>query len=135
MNQSKIDEINLELNNIELVNKVIDRFILKGNNSKFPIDALVYGEVNDFLWITRENIKMIILSKINNYSTSVHFGPLIVQPKNRCLNYNSLYNKDRFCVQIKWYSLFDDIIENMAFKDEQNTLTLGSFKYKKNQSS
>lgn len=28
--------------------------------------------------------------------------------------YNPLYKKDRFCVQIKWYSLFDDIIFNMC---------------------
>ena len=35
------------------------------------------------------------------------------QPKNRCLNYNPLYEKDRYCVQIKWYNIFDDIIEYM----------------------
>lgn len=35
------------------------------------------------------------------------------QPKNRCLNYNPLYEKDRYSVQIKWYSLNDDIIEYM----------------------
>ena len=38
---------------------------------------------------------------------------MVCQPKNRCLNYNTKYEKDRFCIQIKWYSIFDDIIENM----------------------
>ena len=41
---------------------------------------------------------------------------MTVQPKNRCLNYNTKYKKDRYCIQIKWYNLFDDIIENMNNK-------------------
>ena len=45
------------------------------------------------------------------------FSVLTVQPKNRCLNYNSKYEKDRFCIQIKLYNLFDNIIENMYLKE------------------
>lgn len=113
-NQNKIDQINSEINNKELIEKAVDRFILKGNNSSFEIDALIYGEVNDFLFITKDNIMNLILSKKNVYSSTIHFSVLTVQPKNRCLNYNPTYEKDRFCVQIKWYSIFDDIIENMS---------------------
>ena len=29
----------------------------------------------------------------------------------RNLNYNPKYEKKRFCVQIKWYSIYDDIME------------------------
>ena len=63
--------------------------------------------------LTPDEIIDIVLFKKDIYSTAVHFGPLICQPKSRCLNYNPLYEKDRFCVQIKWYSLNDDIIEFM----------------------
>lgn len=94
-----------------ILKNAIDRFILKGNNSEYYIDAIVYGECWDFLWLKKEDIYKIILKKKNIESTAVHFGSLTVQPKTRCLNYNSKYEKDRFCVQIKWYSLFDDIIE------------------------
>lgn len=31
----------------------------------------------------------------------------------RCLNYNKKYAAKRYCIQIKWYSIFDDIIEYM----------------------
>lgn len=110
-NQQSIDELNKQLNNKKILNKAIDRFILKGNNSKYYIDAIIYGEVNDFIWILKDNIRKIILSKTNIYSTSVHFGPIICQPKNRCLNNNTKYEKERFCIQLKWYSLNDDIIE------------------------
>ena len=121
--QNEIDEINKALNNEELVRKAITRFVIKGRNSKCEIHAIVYGTPNDFLWIKREEIYKIILDKISNYSTGVHFGSLFCQPQNRCLNYNALYDKKRFCVQIKWYSLFDDIIDNMNKKHIQKTTT------------
>lgn len=115
-NQFNIDKINKSFNNEKILKEAIDRFIIKGNNSDYYIAAIIYGEVDDFVWATREDIKNIILSKKDVYSTAVHFGPITCQPKNRCLNYNSKYEKDRFCVQIKWYNLFDDIIENMNNK-------------------
>lgn len=113
VNADSILKINKRFNSNELITKAIERFIIKGNNSKYPIDAIIYGEVNDFFWITKEDIRKIILSKKEKQSSAIHFGPLICQPKNRCLNHNPIYEKDRFSIQIKWYSLFDDIIENM----------------------
>lgn len=114
--QKSIDDINKTFNNETLLKKITERFVLKGNNSKYPVAALICGEVDDFIWITKEDVRKVILSKKDEYSSTVHFGPLTCQPKNRCLNYNSKYEKDRFCVQIKWYNLFDDIIENMNKK-------------------
>ena len=107
-----IDDINLFFNTKDILSKITNRFVLKGNNSQYQIEALIYGEVNDFLWISKQDIIDIIMSKINYYSTGIHFGPLSVQPKARCLNFNPLYEKDRFCVQIKWFNLHDDIIEH-----------------------
>ena len=114
--QYDIDKINKIFNSEKLLKKAIARFVTKGNNSNYYIDAVIYGEVNDFIWITREDITKMILTKKEQYSSAVHFGPLVCQPKNRCLNYNPKYEKDRFCIQIKWYSLFDDILENMNNK-------------------
>ena len=115
-NQLGIDRINKVFNDENILKNAIERFITKGNNSDYYIAAIIYGEVNDFVWATRDDIKNIILSKKNIYSSAVHFGPITCQPKSRCLNYNPRYEKDRFCVQIKWYNLFDDIIENMNNK-------------------
>ena len=67
-NHDKIDLINKELNRGDLVLKAIDKFVLKGNNSDYPIDVLILGTVNDFVWASRKDIKKMILSKINNYS-------------------------------------------------------------------
>jgi len=113
INQNKIDMINKSFNNEKLIKKAIERFVIKGNNSKYYIDALICGEVNDFVWISKDDIVKVILSKKSNYSAGVHFGPLTCQPKNRNLINNPKYEKDRYCVQIKWYNLFDEILENM----------------------
>lgn len=112
-NQEKIDMINAEINNKDLLIKVIDRFILKGNISDKSIDAILFGVNDDFIWIKKEDIIKVILSKKDVYSSAVHFGPLTIQPLDRCLNYNPKYDKRRFCVQVKWYNLADDIIEFM----------------------
>lgn len=112
-NQEKIDKINTFLNNEKLLIKAAERFILKGRNSNKYIDVLLFGVSDDFIWIKREDIIKVILEKKNSYSSAVHFGPLTIQPVDRCLNYNPKYEKRRLCVQLKWYNLADDIIENM----------------------
>lgn len=115
-NQDKIDIINKELNQSPIPEKAIDRFILKGNLSNTSIDTLLYGVKDDFIWIKKEDIRKSILSKKDTYSTAVHFVSLTVQPLDRCLNKNEKYDRKRFCVQIKWYNLADDIIEFMNNK-------------------
>lgn len=121
--QNELDEINIAFNTNDLLNKIIERFVLKGTNSYSEIDVLVYGTKDNFIWLMKDEIKDIIKSKINYYSTGIHFGPLFCQPKDRCLNYNPKYNKDRFLIQIKWYSIFDDYIEYKNNKVMQNALS------------
>ena len=116
---SDIKRINCFFNSDEFLKKATDRFVVYGRNSKYPIDAILYGVPNDFMWVKREDIYRIVLSKKNSNENTIHFGPLIYQPMDRCLNYNEKYESKRFVCQIKWYSLFDDIIEiqNKSFYD------------------
>lgn len=111
--QEEIDKINLFFNTDEMLKKAADRFIIYGRNSKYPIDAIIYGVPNDFVYVKTEDIYKMVLSKKNNISTALHFGPLTYQSMNRCLNENMKYDSKRFVSQIKWYNLLDDIIENM----------------------
>ena len=112
-NQAKINKINEYFNNPKIIMDAIERFVLKGNNSDYPISAIILGEPSNFLWITKDDIVKILKSKNNKYCSSPHFSELVCQPMNRCLNYNEKYEKYRKYVQIKWYSLFDNIIEQM----------------------
>ena len=112
-NQEKIDMINKEFNGEKFLRKAIEFFVLKGNMSKIPIDVLVYGTTEDFFWIKKEEIMEQLLSKKDIYASGVHFSNLLCQPLASNLNYNQKYEKCRYLVQLKWYSLFDDIVEVM----------------------
>ena len=68
-NQDKIDKLNIALNNEYILKRAINRFILQGKNSNECIDAIIYGTVDDFMFITKDEIEKIILSKKNIYST------------------------------------------------------------------
>ena len=110
-NKRIIKSINKSLQKIN-ISKVIDRFILSGNNCNHKVDGIIYGIPNDFLWINNNDIEDVITNTIKNQSKTVHIGCLYIQPLNRCINGNKKYEWCRDYVQIKWYSLFDDIIRN-----------------------
>ena len=111
-----IAEINYYFNQENLLAKAIDRFVLKGTNSLVPIDGIIYGEEQDFLFINSNDIKTILMKRNNIQSSGVHFGNLFCQAKAKNLQYNPKYEKDRYCVQIKWFAIFDDIIDVMNSK-------------------
>lgn len=119
-NQDKIDYINSKINTSFILKRAIDRFILQGKDNNEKIDGLIYGTSNDFFFLTCSEIENIVLSQIDMYSTGVHFGPLFCGPQTRNLNNNMKYDSKRFCVQIKWYSLHDDIIRNMMHNNSTN---------------
>lgn len=111
--QKEIDKINNFINQDKLLYKAIDRFIIRGRNSNNEIDAIIYGVPEDFIWIKKDDIYKILLSKKNNYSTSIHFSSLTYQPLDRNIIRNPKYENKRYISQIKWYNLSDCIIENM----------------------
>lgn len=107
----KIRRINKAFSKISR-ESVTDRFLLCGNNSMYRIDGIIYGTPNDFLWINKNEVLKIIEKTNNLNSKTIHIGPLYVQPFNRCINNNKKYLWCRDFVQIKWYSLYDDIIKH-----------------------
>lgn len=112
-NQKLIDNINEHLNNYELQKTVIEKFVLGKNNSFKGVDAIIHGKPEDFIYIKAKDVKKVLLSFNNFYSTGVHFSKIFCQPTNRCINKNPKYESRRFTVQFKWYSIYDDIIYNM----------------------
>ena len=120
LNEDKIKKINNEFKKID--SKIIaERFLLNGNNSEYQIDGIIYGTPNDFLWINKHDIIKIIERTWNKTSNSVHLGCLFIQPLNRCINENKKYLWMRDYIQIKWYSLFDDILD---FKNNKNNYAI-----------
>ena len=110
--QDEINLINKYFNDTILLEKCVKRFIL-GLPENNEIDMIIFGVTDDFIWMTKKEIIRSVLKKRDNIFTGVHFGPLFCQPQNRCLNRNKKYEFARNYIQIKWYHLSDDIIEEL----------------------
>lgn len=114
--QEEIDKINLELDKIKKM--LIIRFLIKTDvNYQVSVDAIVYGCANDFIWATKEEV-ISYLYKKEIESTGVQIGSLFLQNWDKNLKYNPKYEKCREYVQVKWYSLFDDVIFIMCARDK-----------------
>ena len=109
--QGEIDLFNASINKTRIMIDMIDRFLIRGNNSDYDIDALISGTVDDYVWILKYDLYDLILSKKNVYFTSPHISCLTIGPKKRCLNNNKNNIKDRYLVAIRWHNLKDDILE------------------------
>lgn len=113
-----IDIINENLNLLKF--SLIDRFLFKSNYiNEIQVDAIIYGKVDDFLWATRKEIFNYLIKK-NLKSSSVHVSNLYIQLWNKNLKYNKKYEHCRNYVQVKWYGLFDDMIEILSIRDGNN---------------
>ena len=113
--QTEIDEMNKVFNDEKYINRFVNRFVLQGNKAEYEVDAIIYGVVEDFLWITKEEIYFMMRKHLKDEIASLHISLLTLQPMARNLNFNPKYEFGRNQVQVKWYSLADNIIEVMAF--------------------
>lgn len=107
-----IEDINKYFSNRKLLKKCIYRFILQGNNSDEAIDGIIYGVVDDFLFISSGDVLKILLKHSEYYHNGIHFSDLFCQAKEKNLNNNTKHEKDRYCVLVKWFNLFDCILES-----------------------
>ena len=89
---------------------MIDRFIVRGRNSDYDIDALVCGKVDDYVWILKYDIYDLILSKKYKEFTSPHIACLTIGPKKRNLDGTSNNRKDRYIVCVRWNFIREDIV-------------------------
>lgn len=115
-NKELLNDFNNEIKKIEMF-YFINRFLLKGKLSMYPVDGLIYGTPNDFFWLNEKELYNIVDKSKNKESNSPHIGCFFIQPMNRCLNGNTTYLRETDYVQIKWYSLFDDILMYKAFNE------------------
>lgn len=99
LNESLNNEINIEL--------AAKRFLFGSYN----IDYLITGTADDFIWISNSDIIELLKIKKFENKLSPYFSSLTIQPLSRSLNFDEKLDKYRYMVQVKWYNLYDDIIE------------------------
>jgi len=109
--QNEIDVFNKTINQTRIIIDMIDRFIIRGRNSDYDIDALICGTVDNYVWIKKYELYDLILSKRCYDYTSPHIACLTIGPKKRNLDGNSKNVKDRYIVCIRWNFIRENIIE------------------------
>ncbi len=107
--QNEIDIFNENINKTRIIIDMIDRFIVRGRNSDYDIDALISGTIDDYVWIMKYDLYDLILSKRCLNFTSPHIACMTIGPKKRCLSSNKNI-KDRYIVCVRWNFIKEDII-------------------------
>ena len=59
----QIDIFNKRINQTKIIVDMIDRFIVRGRNSDYDIDAFVDGKIDNYVWLMKYEIYDLILSK------------------------------------------------------------------------
>lgn len=108
MYEDKVNKINQELNLLK--QELTHRFLIE-TDVKYcvKVDAIVHGDVNDFIWVTTEEVEK-YLFETKHVSKSLHVGKLYIQSWDKNIKRNPEYEKRREYIQVKWFSLYDDMI-------------------------
>ena len=109
--QSEIDIFNRYINRTRIIVDMIDRFIMRGRNSDYDIDALICGKIDDYVWLMKHDIYDLILSKRSLDFTSPHVACMTLGPKKRNLDGQSKNARERYLVCVRWNYIKEDIID------------------------
>ena len=109
--QSEIDIFNNYVNKTRIIIDMIDRFLIRGRYSEYEVDALISGTVNDYVWILKDDLYDLILSKKNSKYTSPHIACITIGPKKRNIYSKEENKNDRYIVCARWNFIRDSIDE------------------------
>ena len=107
--QDDIDQFNKYVNKTRIIIDMIGRFLIRGRNSEYDIDVLVSGRIDDYVWITKDDLYDLILSKRNINYSSPHIACMTIGPKKRCISGDKNI-KDRYLICVRWNGIREDII-------------------------
>jgi len=107
-------------NSLKSIKKdLIIRFLIKTDiNYKITVDAFMEGQPFDFIWATKNEI-INYLVKQEPISSGVHVSNLFIQNWNKNIKQNPKYEYCRDYIQVKWYSMFDDLIRIMCERENK----------------
>lgn len=108
--QKEIDLFNNSINKTKIIVDMIDRFVIRGRNSDYDIDALICGTIYDYIWIMKYDIYDLILSKRCIEFTSPHIACMTIGPKKRNLDFTSSHDSERYIVCVRWNFIKEDIL-------------------------
>ncbi len=109
-----IDDIKLLkdiLNNYYIKNKLLIRFIFQGTEKQsYDCNALIYGTPSEFIWATNDEILEYLLKYKDNNPLYLTVSALNIKCYDRNLKNNPNRTKKEEDIQIKWYTLKEDLL-------------------------
>lgn len=109
-----IKDINKSLERIKY--ELLKRFLIETDiNYKVKVDMFIVGYINDFFWITKHEV-LEYLQKVDHESEGVHVSKLFIQNWNKNLKRNPKYEYCRSYIQVKWYSLLEDLMQILIMR-------------------
>ena len=109
--QDEINIFNNYVNKTKIIVDMVDRFLIRGRNSDYDIDALVCGTIDDYVWILKYDLYDLILSNRRNDLTSPHVSCMTIGPRKRNIDGVSKHREDRYIVCVRWNYIRESIIE------------------------
>lgn len=112
---NNIDEINTLNSALECIKKELIRRFLIETDVKYlvPVDVFIHGSINDFFWVTSDEV-LFYLTQSDANSNYLHVSNLYIQSWNKNLIRNNRYEHCREYIQVKWFSMYNDIIKIMS---------------------
>ena len=106
--------------------KLLIRFLIIADiKYTVPVDAFIHGEYEDFIWATTDEILEHLMNKdLSLKENGLSVSNLYIQSWNQNIKRNPKSENCSHYFQVKWYNIYDDIIEIMNKRVE---------KHKKNQ--
>lgn len=96
-------EANVEINRVNILKKIFERFLFIGNDNAYFVEYMFYGNSLFGFFIERKKIMKYLLENFSMHLVGIHFGNLSFQPASRQIG-----NPKRKYIQIKWHSFLSD---------------------------
>lgn len=109
--QSEIDDFNNYINKTKIIVDMVDRFLIRGRNAEYDIDALICGKVDDYVWILKYDLYDLILLNKRSDLTSPHVSCMTIGPRKRDIDRVSKNKEDRYIVCVRWNYIRENIID------------------------
>lgn len=109
--KEEIKAANEELENKEIVLKVMERVVFQGiDKYASRADALYIGNLRQGALILEHQMRRYIRNKDWSLYSGLHIGPFFLRPHARYINKEPKYKNFRFQIDISWPHLYEDVV-------------------------
>jgi len=115
----EIKKIKESLNRYYIKTNLILRFIFQGTEiQKYDCDAILYGTPEKFIWATKDEVLEYLINYSEEKENVINFGALNIKCYDRNLRNNLSRVSKQNEIQIKWYTLENDLINIKKIREE-----------------